>query len=138
MRLLPVRPDHGRRRPAGAQRQPHRSRDRPGHGRQSLSLRHVLAHPPGRPSRRRARAVPGLREASMTNMTISRRGFIVTTAIAGGGMALGFHLPARAEATALRVIDTPNGVEVNAWLTIDADGIVTVRTPHTEQGQGAF
>src|SRR5690606_2431770 len=30
------------------------------------------------------------------------------------------------------------GTEINAWLTIDADGTVTIRVPHTEQGQGAL
>src|SRR5690606_16610195 len=31
-----------------------------------------------------------------------------------------------------------NGVEINAWLVIDADGTVTIRVPHTEQGQGGM
>src|SRR5690606_30684301 len=30
------------------------------------------------------------------------------------------------------------GVEVNAWLTIDEDGVVTIRVPHTDMGQGAL
>jgi len=31
-----------------------------------------------------------------------------------------------------------DGTEINAWLTIDANGTVTIRVPHTEQGQGAL
>ena len=78
----------------------------------------------------------------MTHLEVSRRTFVVTTAMAGGGMMLGFHLPASA-ATLVNKQPWRNptdkeGVEVNAWLTIDPEGIVTIRVPHTEQGQGAL
>ena len=33
---------------------------------------------------------------------------------------------------------TEGAPEVNAWLTIDTAGTVTIRVPHTEQGQGAL
>jgi isoquinoline 1-oxidoreductase beta subunit len=58
----------------------------------------------------------------------------------GGGMLLGFHVPgAVAAVVAPKPWTTPtDGVEINAWLAIDADGTVTVRVPHTEQGQGAL
>ncbi len=78
----------------------------------------------------------------MTHMEITRRNFIVTTVAAGGGMMVGFHW-ATANAAAINAKPWLNptdkdGVEVNAWLTIDPEGIVTIRVPHTEQGQGAL
>jgi isoquinoline 1-oxidoreductase beta subunit len=71
---------------------------------------------------------------------ISRRTVIRTMVGAGGGMLLGFHVPgAVAAVVAPKPWTTPtDGVEINAWLAIDADGTVTVRVPHTEQGQGAL
>jgi isoquinoline 1-oxidoreductase subunit beta len=72
--------------------------------------------------------------------TISRRTVIRTMLGAGGGLVLGFHVPhAFAAVVAPKPWTAPtDGVEINAWLTIDADGAVTVRVPHTEQGQGAL
>ncbi len=71
---------------------------------------------------------------------ISRRAVIRTMLGAGGGMVLGFRIPdALAAAVAPQPWTTPtDGVEINAWLTIDGDGTVTIRVPHTEQGQGAL
>lgn len=76
----------------------------------------------------------------MTQTTLSRRAFIQTSVAAGGGLLLGFHVP---EADAASVEAQPwkastAGVEINAWLTIDRNGVVTVRVPHTEMGQGAL
>jgi isoquinoline 1-oxidoreductase subunit beta len=71
---------------------------------------------------------------------VSRRTVIRTMAGAGGGMLLGFHIPdALAAMVSPKPWTTPTGgVEVNAWLAIDADGTVTIRVPHTEQGQGGM
>ena len=62
----------------------------------------------------------------MTHMEITRRKFVVSTAAAGGGMMLGFYMPAQA---ANRVADRPwesptqkDGQEVNAWIVIDPEG----------------
>jgi isoquinoline 1-oxidoreductase beta subunit len=72
---------------------------------------------------------------SITSKTIlSRRTFVVgTTAAAGGGLALGFHLPpfdapARAE--------TADGAEVNVWVVIKPDDTCMIRIARTEMGQG--
>ena len=72
--------------------------------------------------------------------TLSRRTVIRSIAAAGGGMILGFHLPG-----ALAAVSPPEswpplhgGAEINAWLAIDRDGRVTIRVPHSEQGQGAL
>jgi isoquinoline 1-oxidoreductase subunit beta len=66
---------------------------------------------------------------------LSRRTFVVgTTAAAGGGLALGFHLPAKA-ATA-RAETANEGVEVNAWVVIKPDDTCMIRIARTEMGQG--
>jgi len=71
---------------------------------------------------------------------LSRRTLIRTMVGAGGGMLLGFHIPgAFAAVVAPKPWTTPtDGTEINAWLTIDANGTVTIRVPHSEQGQGAL
>jgi isoquinoline 1-oxidoreductase beta subunit len=78
-------------------------------------------------------------------MDISRRTFITTALAAGGGMVLGFHIPGIPKAEAAPSLISPElwkapaeGTEVNAWLTIDPNGIVTIRCPHTEMGQGGI
>jgi isoquinoline 1-oxidoreductase beta subunit len=76
----------------------------------------------------------------MTQRQLSRRSFIHTSAMAGGGMMIGFHIPsAFAAKTESKPWTTPTkGVEINAWLTIDANGVTTIRSPHTEMGQGGM
>ncbi len=73
------------------------------------------------------------------DMMLTRR-TLIRSMSAAGGMIIGFQMPgALAAVVAPRPWTTPtDGVEVNAWLAIDADGIVTIRVPHTEQGQGAL
>jgi isoquinoline 1-oxidoreductase beta subunit len=72
--------------------------------------------------------------------TLSRRTLIRSLATAGGGLLLGFHLPGTLAAVSPPPSWTPprDGAEINAWLAIDADGTVTIRVPHSEQGQGAL
>ena len=77
----------------------------------------------------------------MTHMEITRRTFIVTTAAAGGGMMLGFYMPNAMAAIAPNPWERPTdkeGQEVNAWLTIDPDGTVTIRVGQSEMGEGVF
>jgi isoquinoline 1-oxidoreductase beta subunit len=69
----------------------------------------------------------------MNDMNISRRNFLQVTTSAAGGLFIGLHLPTFAEAGAHN-----SAVEINAWLTIDPDNIVSIVTPQTEMGQGAF
>jgi isoquinoline 1-oxidoreductase beta subunit len=66
---------------------------------------------------------------------LSRRKFVLSTAAAGGGFALGFNLPfgpadSRAQAP---LAATP---EVNAWVVIRPDDTVVFRIARTEMGQG--
>ena len=78
----------------------------------------------------------------MSYIEVSRRTFVKTAVAAGGGMALGFFVPGLPKALAATTTASPwvegEGVEINAWLTIDENSIVTIRSPHTEMGQGAL
>ena len=76
----------------------------------------------------------------MTNMELTRRSFVVAAAAAGGGLMLGI-----ASANALAINRQPwlsptdkEGTEINEWLAIDPDGVVTIRAGQNELGQGSF
>jgi isoquinoline 1-oxidoreductase beta subunit len=69
----------------------------------------------------------------MNEMKISRRNFLSISATAAGAMVIGFHMPGKAMAQ-----QAPASSEINAWLSIDANNIVSIATPQTEMGQGAF
>jgi len=71
---------------------------------------------------------------------LSRREFLVRSAVAGGGLLVGFHLPA-ARKLAAAPKATPAGeqpVEVNAWIVIQPDDTVVIRVARSEMGQGIF
>ena len=61
---------------------------------------------------------------------IDRRSFVVSAAAAGGGLALGFHVPLAEAAES-----TP---EVNAWAVIQPDETVVIRIARSEMGQGTL
>jgi isoquinoline 1-oxidoreductase beta subunit len=65
---------------------------------------------------------------------VSRRKFVVGSAAAGGGLALGLHLPfadtAHAEGAA--------GTEVNAWVVVKPDDTCAIRIARSEMGQGTL
>jgi isoquinoline 1-oxidoreductase subunit beta len=69
----------------------------------------------------------------MTHMPqLSRRSFVGSVAALGGGLALGFHLPAGdgpARAAA-------GLAEINAWIVIQPDDSVVIRVARSEMGQG--
>jgi isoquinoline 1-oxidoreductase subunit beta len=73
-------------------------------------------------------------------MAMSRRKFLLTTAVAGGALAVGYVALKEDEDTRLVFQKTAKGGEValNAWLKIDADGTVTVAAPRAEMGQGIY
>jgi isoquinoline 1-oxidoreductase subunit beta len=78
--------------------------------------------------------------APLSKTAISRRNFILSAAAAGGGLVLGFHVPAAIAATtqAQPWKEAVEGTEINAWLSINPDGTTTIRVPHTEMGQGGM
>ena len=62
---------------------------------------------------------------------LARRDFLKASALAGGGLMLGFHIPA---ANAAATKDT----EVNAWIVINSDDSVLIRVAYSEMGQGSM
>jgi isoquinoline 1-oxidoreductase beta subunit len=77
----------------------------------------------------------------MKAIELDRRKFLVTTASAAGGMALGFYMPGIAKAGMIPDapwMRTDAGQEVNAWLVIDPDNTVTIRVGQSEMGEGVF
>jgi isoquinoline 1-oxidoreductase subunit beta len=70
------------------------------------------------------------------NYQMNRRSFIVGSAAAGGGLALGLQLPCGIEsANAQAAAGTP---EVNAWVVIKPDDTVVIRIARSEMGQGSL
>ena len=67
----------------------------------------------------------------MNEITLGRRGFLKASAVAGGGMMLGFYIPSVNAAAPAK--DT----EMNAWVVVNADDSVLIRVAHSEMGQGS-
>jgi isoquinoline 1-oxidoreductase beta subunit len=72
---------------------------------------------------------------------LSRRQFVVASASVAGGLAVSVMMPGLAEAAGIGAQtwgpeSVPN--EVNAFLAIDPDGGILIRSPHNEMGQGAI
>ena len=65
----------------------------------------------------------------------ARRKFIISSAAAGGGLALGFHLPFGIEAAAAQ-ISVSNPAEINVWVLVKPDDTVVIRIARSEMGQG--
>lgn len=63
---------------------------------------------------------------------LTRRSFLVQAA-AGGGFALGFHLPLNVSAQA-----DAASTEINAWIVVHANDSVVIRVARSEMGQGVF
>lgn len=72
-----------------------------------------------------------LKLPSITNM--NRRQFLVTTASTGAGLVLGFQIPHQAFGATRQ--GTP---EINAWVVIQPDDSVIIRTARVEMGQGTL
>lgn len=60
--------------------------------------------------------------------TVSRRSFLISTAVVGGGLAIGLNWTADAAGA--------SGSEFTQWLSIAPDNTVTVRSPMPDWGQG--
>jgi len=66
---------------------------------------------------------------------LNRRAFVIGTATAGAGLALGFDLPFGGP-TVVRAAD--GSPEVNAWVVIRPDDTVIIRIARSEMGQGTL
>ena len=67
---------------------------------------------------------------------VSRRSFVVGSAAAGGGLALGFKLPDIGAALAQGA--STEGTEVNAWVLVKPDDTCVIRVARSEMGQGTI
>jgi len=70
-------------------------------------------------------------------VNVSRRDFLRTGALAGGGLVLGLHIPGLRPLAALAGQESSIRA-LNAFVRIGADDIVTVIANHSEMGQGAY
>lgn len=73
--------------------------------------------------------------------TLTRRDFVVASATVTGGLAITVMLPSFAEAATIGA--QPFGPDasphdINAFLAIEPDGSILIRSPHNEMGQGAI
>lgn len=69
-----------------------------------------------------------------TKQNIGRRSFIRNTAMAGGGLVLGFNWFASANTSGQPTADLPKGAEINAYLKIAENGVITIMAPNPEFG----
>src|SRR3954468_6762993 len=138
MRILPVRPDHvgvgTAHRQATSDRYGHRRR----HERQYLPLRHLCPHPRGDQARRAIAYEGGLkmafdRSASRAYADLSRRNFLINSAVAGSGLVLSLSLPFGQGKAVGNDSFTPN-----AFIRIGTDGQIVLTMPYVEMGQGTY
>ena len=67
----------------------------------------------------------------------SRRTFLATAGVVGGGLALGITLSPNRLKIASAEAATGNEVTLNTWVKIAPDNQITVFFPHSEMGQGS-
>jgi isoquinoline 1-oxidoreductase subunit beta len=73
--------------------------------------------------------------------TLSRRRFLGTSAVATGGLVLGFYVPFDNRAFAQSLPPLPASSiapEVNAWVVVKPDDTVVIRIARSEMGQGTL
>ncbi|MCM4153752.1 xanthine dehydrogenase family protein molybdopterin-binding subunit [Arenibacter sp. N53] len=79
---------------------------------------------------------------TLVKTKIGRRAFIKNTSLAGGGLILGFSIfnsckPKQAEKVAIRKMPK-EWFEINSYLKIGENGLVTIMAPNPEFGQGVI
>ena len=70
---------------------------------------------------------------NVSHGVLTRRQFVVSSAMASGGLALGFHFPAAAQSNELSSL---GGSEINAWVVVRPDDSCVIRIARAEMGQG--
>jgi len=71
-----------------------------------------------------------------TAASLGRRHFIVGSAMAGGGLALGISIAGGAGDAAAQMVDATGAPEINAWVVVRPDDTTVVRVVRSEMGQG--
>jgi isoquinoline 1-oxidoreductase beta subunit len=71
----------------------------------------------------------------MSKVKLSRRGFLISTAVVGGGFALSLYLPRKGVDS--KVVPVSSS-ELSAWLAIRSDDQIVVRVSTPEIGNGAM
>ena len=69
---------------------------------------------------------------------LSRRKFVIGSAAAGGGLALGFSLPSGFGAAMAQGGAANGGSELNVWVAIKPDDTCVIRIARSEMGQGTI
>jgi len=72
-----------------------------------------------------------------TSSNVSRRRFLISSAAAGGGLALGLRLPNVRNAVAQHALGA-EGNEVGAWVFIKPNDEIVIRIARSEMGQGTL
>lgn len=70
-------------------------------------------------------------------MSINRRDFIKKSGLAGAALTLGLYVSKSAQAATIVKAGSAD-VELNAWISIDTSGKVTIINHRAEMGQGSF
>ena len=68
---------------------------------------------------------------------LTRRNFIVGTAAAGGGLAIGVRFPFGNGSVEAKTAADP-GTEVQAWVVVKPDDTCVIRIARSEMGQGTL
>ena len=71
---------------------------------------------------------------------LSRRNFIKLSGVTGAALTLGFYFPANGKEVEIIKSETAEnlGIDLNAWISIDTTGKVTITNHRAEMGQGSF
>ncbi len=77
-------------------------------------------------------------ESQNNSLNFSRRNFLKTSVLAGGGMLIGFNLLNACKPNAVPPVDISklNFTDFNAFIKISEEGYVTIFSPNPEIGQG--
>lgn len=72
--------------------------------------------------------------------SINRRAFLKLSSFTGAALTIGFYFPALAEESAIITAETAEslGIALNAFISIDKTGKVTILNHRSEMGQGSF
>lgn len=72
--------------------------------------------------------------------SINRRAFLKLTSFTGAALTIGFYFPALAEESAIMTAETADslGIALNAFISIDKTGKVSILNHRSEMGQGSF